>query len=104
MAVRMLGSSRTINGWRARMGVNAMRRRALTFSVATVFPDSAKAAEEANSSPKSPNFSARMVLCCRINARQERRVLEGCGPSHSMDPLAVWAGDTAVRLLQLMYP
>src|SRR5258708_3503061 len=77
--------------------------RALTGSVNCKFASSGMHTSE-NTSPKSPNFSARMVLCYRINAWQERRVLEGCGPSHSMDPLAVWAGDTAVRLLQLMYP
>src|SRR5258708_1551036 len=36
--------------------------------VLTVFRDSAKAHEEANSRPQTQNFSARMVLCYRINA------------------------------------
>src|ERR1700733_2222250 len=81
---RMSSSNATQNVWPGPTEATSLTRRALTLSVLTVLPVSAKAAGDANSRANSQNLSARMGLCYRITAPHERRVLKGCGPSHSL--------------------
>src|ERR1700760_2562124 len=81
---RMSSSSATQKVCPGPTELTSLTRRAFTLSVLTVLPVSAKAAGAANSRANSQNLSARMALCYRITALPERRLLKGCGPSHSL--------------------